>query len=281
MFQENEGLKKVIYQEALNYLASKINNDKKIIEKYLLPDEKRKNPQSLNEIYKAILGSAQNASMSPNVIGKSISGEKGNIDPLGRILFEFSPKETYRNFSEKTETDLYNLIKPSLRKTPNPVKITLWLRFCKTIISSAKFLTQFESSDAFYRFIDSYYQNDQMRYFLPILLSFEIDGFGFALACDFLKEIGYVKYGKPDTHIKDIFLELNLLPKIPKNSLKANYLSLKLFENIAMLNNTIPYSVDKVLWLICSGNFYYHKEIGKIGGSKKEFIDYMRKLGKS
>ncbi len=44
-----------------------------------------------------------------------------------------------------------------------------------------------------------------------MLLDAEIFGYGFPLACDFLKEIGYVDYGKPDVHLKNIFCELGLV----------------------------------------------------------------------
>jgi hypothetical protein len=225
MTLKSNKLQEIIYQEAFKFLTQHIKVDKIIIEKYLKPEEKRNKPKSINEIFKAILESAQNTSMSPNVIGKSISGIKSNIDPLGNLLFDFNPSKTYDKYCQMTDKELFNIIKPSLKKIPD--KQVLWLRYCKTIISASKFLKQYKNQDAFYNFIDTHSRNEQMRLFLPMLLSFEIDGLGFALACDFLKELGYINYGKPDTHIKDIFLELNLLPKIPKNSIKADYLSLK------------------------------------------------------
>lgn len=274
MTLNNNQLQQNIYNEAYNFLINQVKIEKNIIEKYLKPEEKRNKPNSINDIFKAILESAQNTSMSPNVIGKSISGIKSNIDPLGILLFNFNPSKTYDKYYHMTDLELFNVIKPSLKKIPE--KQVLWLRYCKTIISTSKFLKQYKNHDAFYNFIDTHYQNEQMRLFLPMLLSFEIDGFGFALACDFLKELGYINYGKPDTHIKDIFLELDLLPKIPKNSLKADYLSLKILNDIAKMNKTNAYAVDKILWLICSGTLYLDKNLEPLGNNKKEFIKYMK-----
>ena len=40
-----------------------------------------------------------------------------------------------------------------------------------------------------------------------------------------------------------------------------------------------PYNVDKLFWLIGSGNFYRDPQVGnggKIGGRKKEFIEVAR-----
>ena len=47
---------------------------------------------------------------------------------------------------------------------------------------------------------------------LPIVIDQEVYGIGFPLACDFLKEIGYGRYGKPDTHTIDILYETGLAP---------------------------------------------------------------------
>lgn len=109
---------------------------------------------------------------------------------------------------------------------------------------------------------------------MPLLISYEIDGIGFSLACDFLKELGCVQYGKPDTHIKDIFIELGLLTGASKYSSKADYLALKIIDDLAALNGVTSYAVDKILWLVCSGNYYLDGI--KIGNHKKAFIARMK-----
>lgn len=274
MLLENVELDKELYQEAYAFLLRIESISKELIDKHLLPEDKRTKPDTLNLIYKAILESAQNVQMSPNVIGKSISGIKGNIDPLKEILFDFDPKRTCETYRGYSADGLFNEIRTRLRHPPRDGKNSLWLRYCKTIMSSSVFLSQFENSYEFYRFLDTYYEDEKIRPFLPMLLSFEIDGFGFALSCDFLKEMGYVKFGKPDTHIKDIFIELGLLSTVSKSSSKADYFSLKIIERIAKSNNTTPYAVDKLLWLIGSGDFYLEKL--EVGSKKKEFIELMK-----
>src|SRR4030067_163339 len=274
MLLENVELDKELYQEAYSFLLRIESITKELIDKHLLPEYKKTKPGTLNLIYKAILESAQNVQMSPNVIGKSISGIKGNIDPLKEILFDFDPKKTCEKYSGYSADELFNEIRTRLMYPPRDGKISLWLRYCKTIISSSVFLSQLENHHEFYKFVDTYYEDDKIRPFLPMLLSFEIDGFGFALSCDFLKEMGYVKFGKPDTHIKDIFIELWLLSAVSRSSSKADYFSLKIIERIAKSNNTTPYAVDKLLWLIGSGDFYLGKL--EVGSKKKEFIELMK-----
>jgi hypothetical protein len=266
---------KELYQEAYAFLLKFEGVTMKLIEAQLLPEPKRTKPDGLNLIYEAILESAQNLQMSPNVIGKSISGEKGVIGPLREILFEFDPKKTQAKYGACSAEELFGEIRPRLIQPPRDGKNSLWLRYCKTIISASAFLSQFQNHHEFYKFIDTYYDDDKIRPFLPMLLSFEIDGLGFALSCDVLKEMGYVKFGKPDTHTKDILIQLGLLGAVPKTSSKADYFSLRLLERIAKSNDTTVYAVDKLLWLIGSGDFYLGKL--KIGSKKKEFIEFMKR----
>jgi thermostable 8-oxoguanine DNA glycosylase len=93
-----------------------------------------------------------------------------------------------------------------------------------------------------------------------MLLSQEIDGFGFALACDFLKELGFINFAKPDVHVKAIVKGLNL-------SLQGanDYTVFKAVARIAASCGTTPYDVDKLFWLVGSGRFYAHPSIGRRG----------------
>ncbi len=269
-------MKNQLYTEALNFIVQKGGSklSPQEIQKYLTPGEGQK-PSSINGLYELLLKSAQNVQMSPNVIGKAISGEKGNITPLGNFLFQFTPKEVVNNYGNLSDVALFSKILPTLNREPHPEKRKLWFRYCNTILSSARFLNKFNSHAEFYAFLDQHYKDPRIKPFLPMLLSYEIAGIGFALACDFLKEVGYVQFGKPDTHIKDIFIELGILQNATKQSSKADYLSLEIMEEIATSNNVTPYSVDKILWLVCSGDYYLHGI--KTGNQKKNFINYMKK----
>ena len=107
-----------------------------------------------------------------------------------------------------------------------------------------------------------------------MLLSKEVFGFGFPLACDFLKELGYVQYSKPDTHLKEIFKELGLVES------DNDYEVFKKIVKIGLLVKKDPAIVDKVFWLIGSGNFY--ESDVKIGRQKSQFIKYIKdKLGRN
>ena len=103
-----------------------------------------------------------------------------------------------------------------------------------------------------------------------MILSYEIDGFGFSLACDFLKEVGYLNFAKPDVHIKAILRGLELTSK---NS--NDYQTYRVLLRVADEAGLTPYHVDKLLWLVGSGFFYDHPDVGRNGRirtDKGEFI---------
>ena len=99
-----------------------------------------------------------------------------------------------------------------------------------------------------------------------MLIEHKIKGIGFALACDFLKELGYSYYPKPDVHLREVFSGVELTKEKPKD--------IDVFEEIicmAKTCNITSYKLDKIIWLVCSGNFYHEKN--KIEGRKEELIN--------
>ena len=88
--------------------------------------------------------------------------------------------------------------------------------YVRTIIESAEFLKEFKNKDEFLRFCNIEKEKD--KYSLPKYIKQKIYGFGFALSLDFLKEIGFECYAKPDVHIKN-FIWLISKKIIPLHSL--------------------------------------------------------------
>ena len=170
--------------------------------------------------------------------------------------------------------DIIEKLKPrgEIRRTTR----SIWPQYCKTILSAANFVEQFSSAPEFFNWVDFFDQDDRARVGLPMLLSREIVGFGFALSCDFLKEMGYVNFPKPDVHLRDIFTALALCPIKPDD-----YQLFKAVIRVAGHTKVSAYNVDKVFWLIGSGYFYEDLHIGKkgrIGRKKREFIEFAKPL---
>ena len=185
---------------------------------------------------------------------------------IKEILSDFDPKKVKEKYDNdkglKSLIDVFNEKLSNLNKKINFQKNTQWKTFGKGAISSAIFLSEFQDKDEFDVFIKDFQRNKYSREALPMLLDKEISGFGFALACDFLKEAGYDDYPKPDVHLMDVFEKSGLCER-------DDYEVFKTIIEVAETVGKTPYEVDKRIWLVCTGNFYYDK---KVAGKKKELM---------
>jgi len=238
------------YELATDFVLEVITPDELENELHISASNK---PETIEELYLRLLESAQNANMKPQVIGGSIDG----VHNLGSVLFDFDPALVLKRFP--TESDVLDEIVVELnpRGKVNRSPASLWPKYCRTILSSATFLSQFSSAEHFYEWV-GFFDNEQARLALPLLVAQEVDGLGFALACDFLKGLGYENFSKPDVHIKTIFPALRLCP--PKVS---DYSVFKAVDRVARNAEVSPYKVDKLFWLVGSRAF---------GGRRDEFI---------
>jgi hypothetical protein len=241
-----------------------------LVEKYISPLSLPPKPTTKNELYRRILVSAQNAGMKDKVIGKAIGG----VGKLSVVLYGFDPKKVLKKYD--SWKSIFHQIKKQL-KPRGKVRRTsrgIWPNYCRTILSAASFVEQFKSAGDFYKWVDFFDQDARARASLPMLIDQEIKDLGFALSCDFLKELGYINFPKPDVHLRDIFTGLKLC-----GDEVDNYQLFKAIVRLANNAKVSPYNADKVFWLIGSGNFNNHPNIGrkgKIGRKKKEFIKYAR-----
>lgn len=271
----NALIDKKAYQLAKDYLPSKSIEGvtPTIIDKYLNPLSLNPKPTSKEEIYQRILDSAQNANMKAGVIGRALGG----VEKLSIVLEGFNPRAVIDKYADDWKCildDIVRKLKPRgvIRRMPR----SIWPHYCQTIISAANFIEQFPSASDFFNWVDFFDKDDRARASLPMLLGQEIEGFGFALSCDFLKEMGYVNFPKPDVHLRDIFTALILCPDKPND-----YQLFKAVIRVADHAGVSAYDADKVFWLIGSGYFYNDYQIGnqgRVGSRKKEFIKYAKPL---
>lgn len=173
---------RLVYGLAKEYLLKLPGITSEILDQHISPTIPR--ATSLTEIYRRLLESAQNAGMMSRVI----SGTIGGINSLGPVLCKFDPLSVTRKFSGDWQEVYYEIgdkLKPRGEFRPTG----LWRRFCKSILSGAGFLARFDQADDFHRWVAFFDESELARPALPMILSYEIDGFGFALACDFIKEL--------------------------------------------------------------------------------------------
>ena len=183
------------YSTAKEFLIRQIpsTDAKRILESYLALPDKSNEPVEVNELFARLLASAQNANMKAGVVGGSIGG----IDNLGNALFSFDPSKVEKSFANNPGGLLEHIVKVLktrglVRKTPR----SIWPKYCKTILSSAAFFGQFRDGEDFYDWANHLYQDQRSIAALPMILAAEVEGIGYPLACDFLKELGFVKLWK-------------------------------------------------------------------------------------
>lgn len=218
--------------------------------------------ESINDIMYQLLSSLQNNQMMSNVIGFH-NPEKAPI--FKELLFNYNPKLISDNYSSLYE--LFLEFDKNFKIRNKQSSKNLWLRYSKSILSACAFLSTFKDVTDFKNFVDSSLYNEFTTASLPMVLEKEIYGLGFPLACDFLKELGYSQYPKPDVHIKGVLVALELCKS-------DNFDAYKAVIKMAKINNDTPYNVDKVLWLICSGKFYLHGI--NIPKHKQNFITFVK-----
>ena len=245
-----------LFNEAYNYLLD-------LIEKEVLLKElnyyKENSISDLNEVYKRLLISLQNRQGFMNFLG--------SVDGLRAALFKYDAKRVIAEYGDD-HLELMHKIKPLF---PNKIfsahnKRNAWYQYSKSILSAAKFLSQFHVHADFEEFIEAFDINPQTRAALPMVLSYEIHGLGYALSCDFLKEIGYSAYGKPDIWLRRIFVGVGLVPPTASDFMIAKEISL-----IADEVGRPAAEVDKVFWIIGSGKL--NQSNGNIGSHYDNFIN--------
>lgn len=216
---------------------------------------------TMSAIFGRLIGSIQNRSMMPNVI-KYWDYQTTVFDA---VLKRHQPSEvliTYNNADE-----LYHaILERWMDKKPlNENCQGLWRQWCEGVLSAASFLTRFNNVKDLHDSFKLLYDNPWTKPALPSLLAMEISGIQFALACDFLKECGY-DYPKPDSHLADVLEQII--------GTKQTYLVFKAVIQYAEALNMSAYKFDKMLWLVCSGNFYLDNV--KVKDKKEELIEFIK-----
>lgn len=243
-----------LYKHAEDFLYINFNLDKDILEPYLTPDKVK----NINQLYERFLLSAKNKSQGggaiENVFGTPDSkddAKKTRWTKLKEILCDFNPHKVVKKYP--TVYDFFHILRENEFKpittidnrklNPENPNSTVYL-YCLSILDSAKFLSEFNNLKAFIRKI-----NNNPEQGVKDLQ--QISGLGDALSRDLLKGLGYVQLVKSDVHTKTIAIELEIVKINPKDVEVS-----KALQKLATEINVTPFALDRLLWLIGSGNFF-------------------------
>ena len=266
-------LDRVLIEEARAYLLEKlgqiqsINKDEaiNILSKQITPDTSI--PEfNIERLFRGLVGSAGNRNMMPKVVFRSTAAEWP--DGYKEVFCDFKPKEFLDRYSsgDALFEEIQEKLRPNIQRALT--KRSLWPLFCRSAISAAKFVVQFDTADDFRDWANRFRGDERSLIGLPLVIAAEVVGVQFALACDFLKELGYTEFGKSDVHVKDILTGCALCDS------KEDIQIFKAIQRIAKNANCSNYEADKLVWLIGSRDFY---KFGlTVDTSKTEFIDRFR-----
>ncbi len=265
----HEELDRRVYALARGYLLSQEGMSDELLDRHVRPSPDDRKSLTLAVVYERLLRSAQSAQSMPNVIGGSIGG----IVRLGTVLSGFDPAVVAEKYP-RSEVDCKRLfdditgqLEPRGKLNYNPR--SLWRRFCGTVTSGAAFLAEFHDAQTFYAWVEPFDLDEDKRIEVATNIARQIDGIGFALACDFLKEVGFTNFGKPDVHIKEIFSQLGLSRS--KDDIEVFKAAGRIARNVGVT----PYEVDQLFWLVGSGDLNFAGR--RIANSRAEFLVYARK----
>lgn len=254
------------------FLSDLAKNCDVSIDHYFVPNTSLKD-LTLQKIFLQLISSAGNANMLKNVIDFSAHRSVSRKDEILEAIVGV------RNLSSKTFSDdvyrlyLERILTVKLDEALQRLRSTklikgkgerLWTRWLQSVQDSASYVLQFNSGNDFVKQLSSI--DSKFLFAGPISIKRKITGIGFALACDALKELGFTQYIKPDTHINDVFIKLNLA----KESHSSLDTQLNVFDAAIQLvqaynskqekgNQITAYELDKLIWLCCAGYFYKEK----------------------
>ena len=241
---------KFVFESAKKFLRDIIdshNMDISILKAHMQHEQKFDDLLDANH---RLIRSLTNRNMMDSVIG--FDKKEKEMRP---ILFEYNSNKILTAY--KNADELLEKFKSKFNLQNIQSKRSLWRKFSEGIISGSNFVASFRDKDDFDSFIKIFSLNKYTKAALPMLLSKEIKGFGFALACDFLKELGYRDYPKPDIMLIDIFYGLGL------SKSKEQYDVYKSIVEMSEVVEEDAYTVDKIFWLIGSGKLVGNKSIGR------------------
>ena len=269
-FENRQSRDRRVFSAAREFLFRESPQEitEQIIQGYLDPGESEDAVFTLPRIYEKALEAAMNSNINAKVVGSVLTGNAGKLHD---ILLDFCPRKVFQKYNSREELLLGTFLQ--LIEDKEDINLTSkgpWPRFCKTVISAAEFFSQFEDGEDFFRWAGQFIGDFRAVPALPLLLGKEVYGMGFTLACDFLISIKLESYCIVDTTVKGLLVSAGLL-----DPGADGFKTLKAISRIAQHNDTNPYTVDKVFWLIGTGYFYNHLDLGKQKSGdrlKKQFI---------
>ncbi len=261
--EQNSDEKKIFYEFALSYVENQLSEYYK--KHHIYPEDIAKetaikhiqtlitpeqwcdihNPHiTLNHIFLRLITSCQNYYNMPNIIKF-----KQLKDKFAQVLEDFDYNKILQRYASSEH--LYKTLAQHFDFPLSDDPHHTWREFSRSVMSSAKFMAKFESVADFRNLFESIATRFPTSQILPQLIRSEIYGLGETLSHDFIKELGYAEYAKPDITSKQL---IHQIFENRDDKLEDPNITQKLCK-IAYSANTTVYTVEKVLYLIATGKY--------------------------
>lgn len=258
----------IIYQFAGEYLRKNACGlTESILEEYFYNPRKKE----LDEAFGVVISSAVDWH-KPKV--RSIAyWDKNRSAVIEKIVGNHSISYVLDTFNNNPNS-LYSAFKDSLSLDNNQFTTDVWLSYANCICGMAQYLSKFKNAEDMYTYFDTFKTSKE-----KIKLINEISrqshiiktkyGWGFALTANWLKDIGMLDYCKPDIQVTNF---LNSLGLCSKTDIAVFKTLVAITEDLKKSDKTASaFKLDRMLWLIGSGDFYNHPEI-EWNGSLNDFV---------
>ncbi|WP_294483865.1 hypothetical protein [uncultured Ruminococcus sp.] len=259
-----------IYIEATNYLYQHaIGLTESVLEEYFVNPRKK----ALNEAFGVVISSAEDWHKPKarnikykerwNDIEKVVGNHK-----LSYVIntFEGDPQKLYSAFTKNISLDSKQFTKD------------VWLSYANSICGMAQYLSKFKNTEDMYNYFDKFQTpSEKNKLINEVSQQSRIIktkwSWGFALSANWLKDIGMIDYCKPDIQVTNCLNSLGLCSK-------TNTVVFKTLVNIAEDSKKYDktasaFKLDRIIWLIGSGDFYGHPEI-KWNGSLEGLVSELK-----
>lgn len=256
----DEGRLKRLYDilnEDLKLLAEKSNVSPGELNDYFIPEMKleKSKQEGQNYLYR-LASSLQNSGMMHNSI--RFNEDEIRNKNIKEVLCNWDitkARETY-NSADAIYEKFKEVCGDDFDKGSGTKKETNWQKYCLGLLNGLEYLDQngIREIDELVSFDYSANLEDFAEKMKKVdKLTNQIHGLGLALTCDWLKECGCEWLAKPDVHIIEVIKHYKKEGKI------SNKKVLEFMFEWSKIVGCSAYKLDKIIWLLCTGNFYLNK----------------------
>lgn len=251
-----------LYDYAVSYLKEQTGNlvDDSVLNDYF----KVSKAVSLDEAFERGVASVNdnNKRTMANSIAYFNPARKAVID---KVLCDLKLYEMVKKYGDDVEKLWHDLCSQCVNSTQ--IIGGAWYKFAKNIITLALYLSQFRDIDELYAEFEKAVSSEE-KIKLINTVSVQVSQWGFAMASNWIKDMGMTGYCKPDQHVRAIIDGIYQTGEDEK----------AVFEkavDVANHCNVSAFELDRLLFLIGSGDFYKdeHEHIKKsYKGNEQDFI---------